>query len=31
MDVYLSLQAFVGYDTCVSQPDSWHQYYPMIG
>ncbi len=31
VNVYLVLQAFPGYETCTSQPDSWHQYYPIIG
>ncbi len=27
---YIALKVFVGYDSCVSQPDSWHQYSPAV-
>ncbi|HXD09165.1 MAG TPA: DNRLRE domain-containing protein, partial [Anaerolineales bacterium] len=27
---YLVLKVFSGYRTCVSQPDSWHQYSPAV-
>jgi hypothetical protein len=30
-NVYLVLKVFVGYATCASQPDSWHQYSPAVG
>jgi hypothetical protein len=31
VNVYLVLQVFPGYETCASQPDSWHQYCPVVG
>ncbi len=30
-NLYLVLKVFVGYATCASQPDSWHQYSPAVG
>jgi hypothetical protein len=31
VSVYLVLHAFPGYKACTSQPDDWHQYYPVAG
>ena len=30
LGAYIVLKVFAGYDSCASQPDSWHQYSPAV-